>query len=56
MGERQEGSLDDAIAWACYEAMAQVPRAQRPRVLHAFAQFSREASAALDELAGDGPR
>lgn len=47
---RDDDTLADAVAWAAYEAMAEAPRAERPAILHAFAEFSRESERALAAL------
>lgn len=51
---RNDDTLADAVAWAAYEAMAEAPRAERPAILHAFAEFSRAADGLLDALGAPG--
>ncbi|WP_144722223.1 hypothetical protein [Cellulosimicrobium sp. TH-20] len=47
---RTDDTLADAVAWAAYAAMAEAPRAERPAILHAFAEFSRASESALEAL------
>lgn len=47
---RGDDRLADAVAWACYFAMAEAPLAERPAILHAFAEAKRGADGLLAAL------